>query len=230
MLDLHTHVLPKVDDGAKSVEISIEMLRDSYSQGVRICAATPHCVIHRQSDIDMFLETREEGYKKLLKATEGMEDVPRLLLGAEVYLDNDLNSYEGLSRLCLSDTDYIMLEFPIDKANPHWADWLYSLNRSGFKILVAHVDRYPEWEKMMRDFKGLDIAYQVNASRFTEFGSGKLVKRLMAQGHRYIISSDMHNMTSRRCNMEKAFGKAKKKYPDMAEALFCKNAERVLGL
>lgn len=226
MIDLHSHVLPGVDDGAKDLSESIAMLSDSFNQGVRVCAATPHCVLHRPSSLDDFIEKRSRGMKAL--APHLTDEMPKVLTGAEVYLDNDINNYNNVEKLCLEGTDYIMLEFPVDKANPRWAEWIYNLNRKGIKVLVAHVDRYMEWEKMMADFKGLDVKYQVNASRFLEFASGRLVKSLMAYGHDYIISSDMHNMTRRRCNMAKAYEKAKKKYGDYAQKLFCGNAENIL--
>lgn len=226
MIDLHSHVLPGVDDGAKDLSESIAMLSDSFNQGVRVCAATPHCVLHKPSSLDDFIEKRSRGMKTL--APHLTDEMPKVLTGAEVYLDNDINNYNNVEKLCLEGTDYIMLEFPVDKANPRWAEWIYNLNRKGIKVLVAHVDRYMEWEKMMADFKGLDVKYQVNASRFLEFASGRLVKSLMAYGHDYIISSDMHNMTRRRCNMAKAYEKAKKKYGDYAQKLFCGNAENIL--
>ena len=228
MIDLHTHALPNVDDGAKDLSESILMLSDSYNQGVRVCATTPHCTLHRASSVDTFLEKRAKGFELL--APHLTDTMPKILLGAEVYLDNDINRYEGLERLCLEGTDYIMLEFPIERANLRWAEWIYNLNRKGIKVLIAHVDRYPEWEKMMADFKGLDVKYQVNASRFLEFGAKKLVKSLMEHGHGYIISSDMHNMKSRCCNMAKAYEKAKKKYPDYADKLFEANASSILNL
>lgn len=228
MLDLHTHCLPCVDDGAKDLSESIAMLSDSFNQGVRVCAATPHCTLHRPSSIDTFLERRAQGMATL--APNLTDAMPKILLGAEVYLDNDINNYDGVERLCLEGTDYIMLEFPVDRANPRWAEWIYELNRKGIKVLVAHVDRYMEWEKMMADFKGLDVKYQVNASRFLESMSGKLIKALMAYGHDYVISSDMHNTKFRSCNMGKAYEKAKKKFGDKADALFCANGSKIIGI
>ncbi len=228
MIDLHSHCLPEVDDGAKSLTESLQMLSDSFSQGVRICAATPHCILHNPSSIDDFLERRKAGMDALLEHLT--EEMPEIVLGAEVYLDNDINRYPAPERLCLEGTDYMMLEFPVDKVNPRWAEWIYNINRKGIRVLVAHVDRYAEWEKMMSDFKGLDVKYQVNASRFLEFMSGKLVKRLMAYGHDYVISSDMHNMRTRKCNMGAAYGKAKKKFGEKAaEELFSANGRKILG-
>lgn len=230
MIDIHSHLLPGIDDGAKNVEESLKMLSESFSQGVEICAATPHCVIHRQKDLDMFLHDRKKAFAELKEAmnADGGK-FPQIILGGEVYLDNDLNSYEGIEKLCYEGTNYLLLEFPVDKVNSRWAEWIYEMNRKGIKILVAHVDRYSEWEKMMADFKGLDVIYQVNASRFCHFSDRKLLKRLMEYGHNYIISSDMHNTRGRRCNMAEAFEKAKKKYPGNADKLFDLNARKLLG-
>ena len=229
--DLHSHCLPNVDDGAKTVKDSLDMLSDSFRQGVELCAATPHCIIHKQKDLEEFLTNRENALKILEEEMQKQGgEYPKLILGGEVYLDNDLNRYDGLERVCYTGTNYLLLEFPMTKANPIWAEWIYEMNRKGIKILVAHVDRYPEWEKMMSDFKGLDVKYQVNASRFLHFSDRGLLKKLLGYKHRYIISSDMHNTTSRKCNMQSAYEKARKKFPNTADELFGLNAEKVLGL
>ena len=230
MIDMHSHCLPSVDDGAKNVEQSLAMLSESYKQGVRLCAATPHAIIHRQKDLEVFLEDRQRAYEKLKSAIkkDGGE-YPDIILGAEVYLDNDLNRYEGLQKLCYTGTNYLLLEFPIEGVNPRWAEWIYEMNRKGLKVLVAHVDRYPHWEKMMADFNGLDVKYQVNASRFIKFSDRKLVKTLLEYGYEYVISSDMHNTKSRGCNMAEAYEKVKKKYPKYAESFFAGNARKILG-
>lgn len=229
MIDMHTHALPDVDDGAKNVSESLLMLSESFKQGVRLCALTPHCIIHKQKDLEIFLKVREDAFEALSEAlVNSGDEVPRLILGGEVYLDNDLNSYEGLERLCYTGTNYLLLEFPTNSFNPKWAEWIYEMNRKGIKILVAHVDRYLEWERMMADFKGLDVKYQVNASRFLKFSDRKLLKKLFEYNNDYIISSDMHNMKSRKCNMQPAYEKAIKKYANKANLLFEKNAESLL--
>lgn len=228
-IDIHTHCLPNVDDGAKSVEESLAMLSESFLQGVKICAATPHCTIHKSDDVKKFLAKRQSGFEKIKDAIDS-ENYPKVILGAEVFLDNDINRYENIEKLCLEGTNYIMLEFPVNKARAEWSEWIYNLNRKDVKVIVAHVDRYAEWEKMMNDFSGLDVIYQVNTSRFTDFWSGGLLKKLMKHNSKYIISSDMHNLTTRKCNMMAAYEKAKRKYPNDADALFGLNAEKYLGL
>lgn len=228
-IDVHTHFLPSIDDGAKSVEESVKMLCESRSQGVELCVATPHVTIHRPEDIDRFLEKRKHSFEKLKPHIEE-GDFPRILFGAEIFLDNDLNRYDAIEKLAVAEGGYILTEFPVNRSNPVWAEWIYNLNRKGLKVMIAHVDRYAEWEKMMEDFRGLDVIYQVNASRFTDFWSGSLLKKLMRYQHKYVISSDMHNLAGRACNMAPAYEKAKKKMPNVADELFYLNAKSVLGL
>lgn len=230
LIDLHSHVLPGIDDGAKDVSESLLMLSDSYGQGTEICAATPHCIIHKQEDLEAFIEKREKAFLKLKAAMEESgKKYPEILLGGEVYLDNDLNAYTGLERVCYTNTNYLLLEFPISKMNPAWAEWIYELNRKGIKILVAHVDRYPCWEKMMEEFRDLDVKYQINAARFTKFSDRKLIRSLLEYRDDYIISSDMHNMCGRKCNMAQAYEKASKKFGHESEKLFSINAKKLIG-
>ncbi len=228
-IDIHTHCLPNVDDGARTIEESLAMLSESFLQGVEICAATPHCTIHKNADVERFLAKRQSGFDKIKDLLDENKH-PKVILGAEIFLDNDINRYDNVEKLCLENTDCIMLEFPIGKAKSEWSEWIYNLNRKDLRVVVAHVDRYPEWEKMMDDFSGLDVIYQVNASRFTDFWSGGLLKKLMKRNNKYIISSDMHNLTTRKCNMNEAYEKAKRKYPSDADLLFGLNAKKHLGL
>ncbi len=228
MIDMHSHCLPGIDDGARNTEQSLLMLSDSFKQGVTLCAATPHLILHKEEDLDKFLKNRDEALQNL-KAEMKKCEYPEIILGAEVYLDNDINKYKGLEQVCYTNTEWMLLEFPMDSVNPRWAEWIYELNRKGIKILIAHVDRYPYWEQMMSEFGGLDVKYQVNASRFIKFSDRGLLKNLFAMRKDYIVSSDMHNMRSRKCNMEEAYLKAKKKFPALADEFFAENAEKILG-
>ena len=71
MLDIHTHCLPQMDDGPKSVGESKLMLRDSFSQGTDVCVATPHCVIHKCTDITDFIDRRKKAILSLKRSLKG---------------------------------------------------------------------------------------------------------------------------------------------------------------
>lgn len=229
MTDLHTHCLPSIDDGAKDLEESIALLRDSFAQGVALCAATPHCVLRGQEDLETFLNRREGSFRLMMDAAqrEG-SPIPAVILGAEVYLDHDINRYEGVERLCMEDSSAMLLEFPVEKYNPQYAEWIDSLCLKGIVPVIAHVDRYDWRERLFADLSGVNAAYQINASRFLDFSGRRLVKNLLKKDLFFFVSSDMHRLKARPCNMRKAFLEARKRYQDSADSLFDANARRLL--
>ncbi|MBR5528750.1 MAG: hypothetical protein IKV97_07065, partial [Clostridia bacterium] len=168
MIDLHTHALPDIDDGAKNAYESMRMLSDSFSQGIKVCALTPHCMVHGQEDVNVFLRRREDSVIRLANIF-GSFSVPKLLLGAEVFLDHDISSYRGIKQLCLENTDYIMVELPTN-AKPKWlSDCVYSLGIRGIGVIIAHIDRYPYAPRVIEELCGFDVCYQINSSRFLSF-------------------------------------------------------------
>lgn len=228
MVDLHTHILPGIDDGAKTTTESIRMLTDAYKQGVHLCVATPHAVLHRHDAVTRFLENRNASALSLHSAVQSSGlFIPKILLGAEVYLDHDI-PHATLEKLRIGDTPYILLEFPSEKYNPYWSDWLHSMTLRGFRPIVAHIDRYLHIDKMLSDFAGLSITYQINASRMFSFSGRRMIAKLLQGNEPCICASDMHNNTIRMCNMKNAFMKAKKKFPQEAEKLFSIRAGKML--
>ena len=226
MIDMHTHVLPGADDGAKSVEESVKMLKYSASQGVKKVVATPHCVVHKESDILRFLEKRKKCFEKIPQNA----DFPEIQLGAEIYFDNDLSVYENIGKLCIGNTKYILVEFTMGKHDgAKLAEWIYDLNLKGFKPIIAHIDRYSDFEELIGAFDMLNVVYQINASRFLSFLGRRIVKKILGMVDFAVVSSDMHNTTTRKCNMKDAYEKAKKLFPDLADDLFFNNADKILS-
>lgn len=228
MIDIHSHVLPEVDDGARSVEESLQMLRDSYNQGVEACVATPHCTVHNNDSINDFCKKREEGFLRLKPYLD--ESCPRIILGGEIYLDNDLSRYEDIKKLCIGDTDFMLVEFPFRKQSKQIADWIYSLTIMGITPIIAHIDRYPNWKKLMEELSELNVIYQLNATIFLSMGTRHIAKKILEKNEIFIVSSDMHNTDVRCSYMEKAYMRAEKMYPLDVDELFGENAKKILGI
>ncbi|MEF2562838.1 MAG: CpsB/CapC family capsule biosynthesis tyrosine phosphatase, partial [Negativibacillus sp.] len=94
MIDFHAHILPKMDDGSKSAEESIAMLKIQAEQGIRCVVATPHFYAEHETPQD-FLHRREHSYQSLQQEIERQglqEQLPQIRLGAEV------RYFEGISR------------------------------------------------------------------------------------------------------------------------------------
>ncbi len=230
--DLHTHALSGIDDGAKDVSVALQMLRQSHAQGVAMTALTPHCTLHREGSLERFLLRRQKAYQALLDAAEEdcSGELPHLLLGAEIYADHDLSREANIERLCLEGTDLLLMEFAFGDKTPWLSECVYALNRKGITPMIAHVDRYPQREQIFADLEGLSVIYQLNTSCFLSLTGRMIFKRILRHGGTFVVSSDMHNLTDRVCDMEKAYAVCKRKYAKEADEWFCTNAERLLNI
>ena len=225
MIDLHTHILPGIDDGASNAEESLEMLRESACQGVELCVATSHIHPVNSDDIQCFLKKRETAYGELIKACEG-HTVPEIVLGAEVHMDRDISDVEGINQLCMGDTDYMLVEFPfMTYPGAGCAEWLYNLNLKGIIPIIAHIDRYTYRDELIDNISGIRLIYQVNNIRMSDMSGRRFIKKLLSTGYMVVMSSDMHNNGIRNCDMKKSYDTAKKKMPRFADALYVANAD-----
>lgn len=220
--DLHSHFLPSIDDGAKSVSMSLEMLFDAKSQNVELVAATPHCLSHSKHDIDAFLEAREASYNSLLRAfaEKNAKDLPKIVLGAEVYLGCDISEFSNFDALCYSNTEYILLEMANDCAPSRLAEWVYNVISKGIKPIIAHIDRYSFYKELMFELSEMEVVYQVNASNFYNISGRMRLRSIFSRCDKFFVSSDMHNITTRKCNMAMAKEIADRKFSSISNMLF----------
>lgn len=228
MTDMHSHILPGVDDGPESVETSVKMLKESRAQGVDTIVSTSHCYLRSEKDIDEFLKKREQGFSVLKKACEGEADpLPRLLLGAEVHIESDVSGFENLSRLCVEGTDYILIEMPYGKWNVSVYDALYSLTVKKMKPIMAHIERFFGHEKEFGNLRDIDLAYQINADSFFNPMYKKAVSYLLGCGMANVIGSDMHNTDVRAPNLKYGLAALKKEFGTECADFFENNARRI---
>lgn len=228
MYDLHSHCLPGLDDGAKNVEMSLEMLRSAKAQGVNTVCATPHCITDVDEGIVTFLEKRSKAFSKLDEYLKTDESLPKLVVGAEVYLGCDMSDFEHLPLLCYGDTNYILLEMPSGFEPSELAEWIYNISIKGLRPVIAHIDRCPDYEEIMEALEGTDVIFQINASQFLTMSGRFLLKKIFKKNCRFFVSSDMHNTSSRACNIGKAREICDKKFPRLSNELFSETAANIL--
>ena len=208
MIDVHSHVLPRMDDGSSGTEVSMRMLRTSFSQGVDTVFATPHFYGHRESPAS-FLERREKAFSRLPLEEEGL---PRVYAGAEVYYFESMSHCDDLRRLTLQGSSYILLEMPFIR----WSDHIISevLNvreRLHLTPYLAHIERYFKLQRGTNYIQQLmeeQLILQCNAEFFLDsgfFGTGKKAMKLLEEGKIHLLGSDMHNMSSRPPNLGDAW-------------------------
>ena len=216
MVDFHSHALPGIDDGAADVVMSVAMLELSRKQGVDTVVLTPHYYFSHK-EIDEFLSEREEAYNLLIEyAKEKNIEIPKLVKGAEVRYSHELIESEELNKLCIENTNYLLLEMPFS----HWNPWIFdkifkAASSKNINFIIAHAERYINGIKNIKKLIPLfnmDCTIQINSEAFSKIGKRRLVKELVLKDKVHLIGSDMHNSTTRKTTMNKAYKYIRRKY------------------
>ena len=227
MTDLHSHVLPGMDDGAKSVEISLRMLRAEWKQGVSTVVATPHFYRDVESPRS-FLHRRKEAVQRLMEGMkplpmESLKRFPSVRLGAEVAWVPNLALWPELRQLCYEGTSYILIEPPFQPWSESMFRQLYDLiDGEGLTPVIAHLDRYLDRQDSgkIREICAMGLPIQISADMFSGVFNRLKGMRLIKSGKAQLLISDCHNMTTRPPNLGPAMEYLRGKLGERAEALF----------
>lgn len=230
MIDVHTHILPQMDDGSKSAEQSVQMLDAMQAQGVRLLAATPHFDM-RKENIDEFLARRSKAIKRLNAART--EDDPKIIPGAEVlYCGVSLSRMEKVEKLCIGDGNYMLVETLTMQWDDFFEDCLYQLlAEQNITPIVAHIDRYLPYRKnraILHRLKKRGVLMQVNAGFFLRRLSRGRALRLLKNGMIHVIGSDCHDTVRRPPNLGAAGAVIEKHLGKQYTMQLTRQAEHVL--
>ncbi|MBP3634633.1 MAG: hypothetical protein J6J43_08695 [Oscillospiraceae bacterium] len=216
MTDLHTHILPGVDDGAKTVQDSLDLLRAQREQGVDRVVLTPHYYPDREP-FEVFLQRREQAWQQLNAAVRALpqeerSSMPAMVLGAEVAYVPGLEAMADLRRLCIGNTRNLLLELPFFAWSAQMIRQLYAfLEKGGVTPILAHIERYIPCQprKLFQEILDLGLPVQVGTDML--HGMFSPAMKLLKQGRGHLIASDCHDLLSRRPNLGDAYELAEKK-------------------
>lgn len=197
MIDVHSHVLPGIDDGSKSLEESLRMLAASAEQGITYMAATPHFYPSETSP-EQFLDRRNRAAERVRSVWQPA--FPRLLLGAEVYYCDGISQAEEIEALRIEGTSLLLLEMPFQTWSRRMTAEIRALhNRPGCTVVLAHIERYLRYQKRAVWDKLLDagVLMQSNASFFLRWGTKHRAVHMLDAGRIHLLGSDCHNMAER---------------------------------
>lgn len=226
LCDFHSHVLYGVDDGANDIKTSIAMLKKSKEHGVDTVVLTSHCYPRSLRDIDKFLMKREGVYTKLSQ----ISDLPQLYKGCEVHLTGDISRLSSIKKLCIENTNYMLLEMPHTSWTDKTIEYVYKLNLIGITPIIAHDERNMHQRSELRNtLYDLNVLIQINAPSLMKFTYRKQIDKMMRIGVAHVIGSDMHNMIKRKPCMDKAEKIIKKRYGAECWDYMMNNAERILN-
>lgn len=211
MIDIHTHILP-VDDGAKDFNDSLELINQEIKEGIKTVVLTPH-MNYLYNDVVKI----KEAYEILKSHNLNIN----LLLGSEIrYYDNMVSDLNKGLLLTINNTKYVLVEFSL-KNKDNITDGIYELIVSGYKPIVAHIERYSYLTKEeIIEIKRMGALIQVNAKSFEKKDYKKVLHFLLKNNYVDFVASDCHDVVYRNVDFNFAKEIVKKKYPNLYTKLF----------
>lgn len=230
-VDFHSHILPGVDDGSRSVEESVRMLRMEAEQGIRHVIATPHFYASHDTP-ERFLRRRAASWEKLCAAIADQPDLPAVTLGAEVYYFPGISNSEVVRQSTIGQKPYMMLEMP-------GAPWNQSMYREieaiytnqGITPILAHIDRYIRpfrSREILERLEDLPVLIQANGEFFLRHSTASMAMRLLKENRIHLLGSDCHNLEERKPNLAAAWQKIEKRLGETALEQIGNHEDRVL--
>lgn len=199
MIDLHTHILPHMDDGAKDSATALQMLDMEIAQGVDTVVFSPHYYGKSRSP-EKFLETRKMMYEHI------QDRIPKNIktrLAAEVHFTG-INPIENdaMCSLAIEGTEYVLVEFPFTTTwtrslTDRLAQFVYDTD---YTPIIAHVERYPEVRKkpeILTELVNMGCLLQVNTTSFLEKTEKKFAFMLLKHGLVHCLGTDAHDVGNR---------------------------------
>ncbi len=211
MIDLHNHLLPGIDDGAKRLEETLQFLRIAGADGVRIVVATPHM---KPGVYDNRRETILESVAMVREAQKGSgTEGVTLLPGAEVYFTADLlrQAKAGELMTVADRGKFLLLELPYQQIPMRVEDTIFQMKLLGITPIMAHPERVAYYlEDMSRVVASVRLGAltQVTGASITgRFGSKarEFSREMLERGLVHVVASDSHDVSHRPPTLSDAF-------------------------
>jgi protein-tyrosine phosphatase len=193
--DIHSHLIPNIDDGVKSDEESAEMLRAFANLGYKKVITTPH-VMH-----DHYRNTPEiirQGLEKI-KAVAAKENIPLTIeAAAEYYLDEGFSEKLASGKILTINGKYLLFEISYMNPPDNLSQALFDIGIAGFIPLLAHPERYPFWYPKFDEYRRLKdqgVLFQLNIGSIAGYygaGPKKIAEQLIDENLVDFIGSDLH--------------------------------------
>lgn len=230
VIDIHTHILPNVDDGSDSLEKTIEHLQVISESGVEKVFFTPHYMLGKyantKEDVQKQFEMVKKEVAKSLISTE-------LVLGAEVYCDDTLIDQVKEEQLTLGNSNYVLFETSLNDISDNSKKFIYELQMNRFRPILAHPERYSYVHvhpNIVKEFLNRDVLIQINASSLMGYHGRKVKEiawKLLYKGYAHFVASDDHCRHSDYI-LKKAYYKVADKIDEQtANLLFYENPLKV---
>ncbi len=227
MFDMHSHILPSVDDGAKDLNEALKILKLMQLQGITDVIATPH-FYPALDNLEEYFEDVAEAMDKL-KEFVVKRRLPNIYLGCELLYFTGIGQSDSLSQFCLNNSNYLLLELTDDCINKElFADITAIRENLGLELIIAHAERYclaRNYKKLIRFLVANNIPIQINADSVLIPKLSRVVKKLLDTGLICVIGSDAHSVGIRPPRVKEALRHISKTYGEEYREKLIKNSE-----
>lgn len=233
LFDMHNHILFGVDDGAQNIKESLQMLQIAYDDGIRRVLCTPH--FHPKRGMAHFKDVKENFAQLKEIAAQYWNDL-ELYLGREVYFRHDVLEEEKNEKYLMDGTDIMLVEFSATVDENYMKHAVTELLFAGYQPIVAHVERYAcavKNKNIVKDLRDLGAYIQINADSVlgkSGFAVKGAVKHYLKNGWVNFVSSDAHDIKTRKPELSECYAYVAKKYGEnYANTIFIKNAGKIVS-
>ncbi|WP_343672632.1 CpsB/CapC family capsule biosynthesis tyrosine phosphatase [Chitinophaga sp.] len=208
--DIHSHLLPAVDDGSQDLDTSIEFIEALHALGIRNVITTPHCMMDRYPNS---VETLSEPYQQVKNALAEKNIPVHFHHAAEYYMDEFFEELMKAPLMTLNG-ELVLVEISFMSAPPQLHQWLFELSAQGYRPVLAHPERYNYYHTQLEEykvFKQRGCLLQVNLLSLTGYYGRHIQKAaewLIENKLIDFIGTDLHH--SKHLQAIKAIGKDKK--------------------
>lgn len=232
-IDIHSHILPGLDDGAQDFDMSLRMLRRAAEDHIGEMILTPHYKPMRRN---LPPEKVRKVFRELEERKEEAGLPIQLHLGSEIYYSSEvLKALKEGRALTMAGTSYVLTEFSPREDHAYIRDAVYSLLSEGYLPILAHVERYGSLmakKARVEELYDMGCHIQVNAASITG-GSGwesrQDVKWLLKRGYVHFVATDSHDDKKRPPELGEAAAYVARKYGEAyCRKLFGGNADVLL--
>ena len=231
MIDIHAHILPRVDDGPDTWDESLALLRRGEQDGIEGVVCTSHVVDRLDARLEKNLRDKFEDLKRLAR-NEGLKI--KLWLGSEIHIQATFNTGSPVATID-GKGKYILLELPLGEIPRGVGDIFFDLSVQGITVILAHPERNTvilNKPHVAFDFVQRGILLQINAGSLTGVFGRRVKKRAWSffKHHMvHFVASDCHRPGSRGLTLSRAYRNVTKRFgKETAEMVFRTNAARAI--
>lgn len=234
MIDIHSHLLPGIDDGSKSMDISLQMARDAVADGITHALMTPHHMNGRYTNHAQDVIERTTAFQAALDE----HNIPLTVFPSqEVRINGGLMTALDEHDILTTDAQgtYVLIEFPSDDVPTFTMDMLFQIQQRGMVPVIVHPERNTRLMRepqLLYDMVSRGAYAQVTASSYVgTFGKAvsTFAEDIISNGLAHVFASDAHHIPGRSYEMTAAFNKLRETHGGEMANKFEENAKALVN-